>query len=239
MTESCLYNVYCDEGCHLEHDHIPVMAMGAVTCLHGEVQNIAREVRALKVAHGLKPGFEAKWNKVSPAKASFYSELIGFFLDDERLSFRGLVVLNKDLLDHALFKQSHEDWFCKMYSTMLCQIFMEPHRYRIYLDVRDTRGGPKIRNLHDLLASSLSSSDRQTVEHVEQVRSHEVELLQITDLLIGALTYANRCLNTSQAKEAIVKRLRDGFGRHALSCTSASTATKFNLHVWQARAAAG
>ena len=239
MTESCLYNVYCDEGCHLEHDRIPVMAMGAVTCAHGQVQDIAQQIRALKITHGLKPGFEAKWTKVSPAKASFYSKLIDFFLDDERLRFRGLLVPNKGLLDHARFDQSHEDWFCKMYFTMLHQIFTAPHRYRIYLDVRDTRGGPKVRNLHDVLVSNLSGFDRQTIEHVEQVRSHEVELLQITDLLIGALTYANRSLNTSSAKGAIVKRLRDGFGQHALSRTSAFATTKFNIRVWHAQEAAG
>ena len=239
MTESRIYNVYCDEGCHLENDRISVMAMGAVTCSHLDVQNIAQEIRALKKAHGLKPSFEAKWTKVSPAKASFYSELIGFFLDDERLRFRGLVVPNKGLLDHARFEQSHEYWFCKMYFTMLHQVFIVPHRYRIYLDVRDTRGGPKIRNLHDVLVSNLSSFDCQTIERIEQVRSHEVELLQITDLLIGALTYANRSLNTSSAKGAIVKRLRDGFGQHALSRASAFATTKFSISVWQAQEAAG
>jgi len=35
-----------------------------------------------------------------------------------------------------------------MYFTMLRPIFTAPHRYRIYLDVKDTRGGPKTRKLH-------------------------------------------------------------------------------------------
>ena len=26
------YNIYCDESCHLEHDHLGVMALGAVWC---------------------------------------------------------------------------------------------------------------------------------------------------------------------------------------------------------------
>ena len=29
MTESRLYNAYCDESCHFEHNGIPVMALGA------------------------------------------------------------------------------------------------------------------------------------------------------------------------------------------------------------------
>ena len=30
MTQPRLFNVYCDESCHLEHDGVPVMAWGAV-----------------------------------------------------------------------------------------------------------------------------------------------------------------------------------------------------------------
>ena len=215
------------------------MALGAVTCLEREVREVAESIRALKAAHGLKTDFEMKWTKVSPAKVSFYSELIGFFLQDKRLRFRGLMVPDKNLLDHAHFSQSHEEWYHKMYFTMLRSIFTEPHRYRIYLDIQDTRGGWRVRKLHDALAISLIDPDRQTIERVQQVRSHESELLQITDLLIGALTYANRNLNTSAAKDAIVKRLRDGFGRHALSRTSALAEKKFNIRVWRAQEAVG
>lgn len=239
MTDSRIYNVYCDESCHLEHDGVPVMAWGAVTCPQGEVRDIAEAIRALKSAHGLKPAFEAKWTKVSPAKAEFYLALIDFFLADDRMRFRGLLVPDKARLDHARFDQSHDEWYYKMYFTMLRPIFAAPHRYRIYLDVKDTRGGPKTRKLHDVLANSLFDFERQTVERVQQVRSHESELLQITDLLIGALTYANRSLATSPAKTAIIDRLRATLGQQALSRTSTFAATKFNILVWRAQGATG
>lgn len=239
MTEARLYNVYCDESCHLENDGVPVMAWGAVTCPEGEVRTIAEAIRALKAAHGLKPEFEAKWTKVSPAKAAFYLALIDLFLADDRLRFRGLVVPDKALLDHARFDQSHDDWYYKMYFTMLRPIFTAPHCYRIYLDVKDTRGGPKTRKLHEVLANSLYDFDRQAIERVQQIRSHESELLQVTDLLIGALTYANRGLNTSPAKAAIIGRLRAGLGQQALSRTSTFAAIKFNILVWRAREVAG
>lgn len=239
MTESRIYNVYCDESCHLEHDGVPVMAWGAVTCPQGEVRAIAEAIRALKSAHGLKPAFEAKWTKVSPAKAGFYLALIDLFLADDRMRFRGLLVPDKAQLDHARFDQSHDEWYYKMYYTMLRPIFAAPHRYRIYLDVKDTRGGPKARKLHDVLANSLFDFERQTVERVQQVRSHESELLQIADLLIGALTYVNRGLATSPAKTAIIDRLRATLGQQALSRTSTFAATKFNILVWRAQGATG
>ena len=239
MTEPRIYNVYCDESCHLEHDDIPVMALGALSCPEKEVANVAEAARALKTAHCLKPSFETKWTKVSPARVSFYLELINLFLADERLRFRGLVVPDKSLLNHARFNQSHDDWYYKMYYTMLRHIFSTPHRYRIYIDIKDTRGGPRIRSLHDTLAKSLFDFDHQTIERVQQMHSHESELLQITDLLIGALTYVNRGLKTSSAKTAIVERLCDDFGQHALTRTSAFAAAKFNILVWRAQEVAG
>ena len=239
MSTVRTFNVYCDESCHLEHDHIPVMAWGAVTCEASEVRAVSDAVRALKAEHGLKPDFEAKWTKVSPAKAGFYLALIDLFLADDRMRFRGLVVPDKGRLDHARFDQSHDDWYYKMYFTMLRPIFSAPHRYRIYLDVKDSRGGPKTRKLHDVLANSLYDFDRQCIERVQQVRSHESELLQIADLLIGALTYANRGLAGNAAKMAIVERLRARLGPQALTRTSAFAATKFNILLWRPQEVAG
>lgn len=239
MTDPRTFNIYCDESCHLEHDGVPVMAWGAVYCPAEETRTVTEAIRELKALHGLAPNFEAKWTKVSPAKAEFYLDLVDLFLADQRLRFRGLVVPDKGLLDHARFDQSHDDWYYKMYFTMLRPIFCAPHHYRIYLDVKDTHGGPKTRKLHEVLANSLFDFDRQAIERVQQVRSHESELLQITDILIGALTYANRGLATSPAKAALIARLRDRLDPNILTRTSTFTATKFNILLWRAREAAG
>jgi hypothetical protein len=239
MTTPRTFNVYCDESCHLEHDRIPLMAWGAISCSADDARSISEALRALKAEHGLAQDFEAKWSKISPAQAAFYLGLVDLFLADERLRFRGLVVPDKDMLDHTRFDQSHDEWYYKMYFTMLRPIFIAPHRYRIYLDVKDTRGGPKTRKLHDVLANSLYDFDRECIERVQQVRSHESELLQLADLLIGALTYSNRGLTSSAAKIAIVERLRARLGAQALARTSPFAATKFNILVWRAQEAAG
>jgi hypothetical protein len=65
---SQLFNVYCDESCHLEGDHIPVMVLGAVWCPQAISGKIAQDIRAIKVRHGLKPDFEGRravgWGEV-------------------------------------------------------------------------------------------------------------------------------------------------------------------------------
>ena len=65
---SQLYNIYCDESCHLEKDRQRAMVLGAVWCPLDKAQEIAVRLREIKAHHGMKPGFETKWTKVSPAK---------------------------------------------------------------------------------------------------------------------------------------------------------------------------
>ncbi len=228
------YNIYCDESCHLENDNIPVMVLGGTYCRAGEVKRISRAVRDLKAQHGLAPDFEVKWTKVSNGKLDFYRALVALFLAEEALHFRGVLIPDKGALDHGRFGQNHDEWYYKMYYTMLRYVFTAPNRYRVYLDIKDTRGGGKTRNLHDVLANSLHDFDKKTVERVQQVRSHESALLQLTDLLIGAVGYENRELKGSAAKLALIADLKAALGQNALMQTSPFQNRKFNLLRWQA-----
>ena len=64
MTQ--VFNVYCDESCHLEHDHQTIMVLGAIWCPLEKTREIARSIRHIKDRHGLGRVFEIKWTKVSP-----------------------------------------------------------------------------------------------------------------------------------------------------------------------------
>jgi len=231
---SLIYNIYCDESCHLESDNIPVMVLGGVYCRAHEVRRISRAIGDLKRHHGLAPDFEVKWTKVSQGKIDFYRDLIALFLRDDALHFRGVLIPDKGALDHERFGQNHDQWYYKMYYTMLRYVFTAPNRYRVYLDLKDTRGGRKARHLHEVLCNSLYDFSHETVERVQQVRSHESALLQLTDLLIGAIAYENRGLTGSAAKLALIADLRAVLGPGSLSQTSAFQSRKFNLLRWRA-----
>lgn len=235
MNKRRVYNVYCDESCHLENDDIPVMVWGAVWCDLSNVVRINEQLKAIKKRHGVSSSFEAKWTKISPSKVGLYKDLVDFFLSDPSLKFRGLLVPDKSKINHKVFQQNHNDWYYKMYFTMLKYIINPSDCYRVYLDVKDTRGGPKTRELHDVLSNNIHDFNKRTVERVEQIRSHESEILQISDLLIGAVGYANRGLATSSAKTAILDQIKDKLGPRSLTSTSAFSSTKFNLLVWAAQ----
>lgn len=226
------YNIYCDESCHLENDHQTIMVLGAIWCEAEKTREINKHIREVKIIYGLAPTFEIKWTKVSPAKQSFYMELLDYFFDNNDLNFRALIVPDKSKLQHELYGQDHDTWYYKMYFTMLKEILNPKDRYRIYLDIKDTRSAPKIAKLHEVLRNNVLDSQREIIERVQTVRSHEVAILQLTDLLIGAVSYINRGLHSNAAKVAITKKMETETG-YSLTRTTLRRENKINLLSWR------
>lgn len=231
MTQ--IYNIYCDESGHLEHDEVGIMVLGAVWCPLEKTKEISTRLREIKVEHGLHRDFEIKWTKVSPAKLPFYLAVMDYFFDDDDLHFRALIAA-KDGLRHGDFSQTHDDWYYKMYFDMLKIIINPTARYRIYLDIKDDWGAKKIEKLHEVLSNANYDFSRLIIERMQLVRSHEVELVQLADLLIGAVGYVNRNLETSEAKLRLVKRMQERSG-YRLTQTTLPSEGKVNLFRWHGR----
>jgi hypothetical protein len=227
------FNVYCDESCHLENDRQKAMVLGAVWCPLEKSREIAVRLREIKDKHNLSSTFETKWIKVSPAKVQFYLDTVDYFFDDDDLHFRALIVPDKSRLRHEDYDQTHDDWYYKMYFDMLKVILDPDAKYRIYLDYKDTRGAAKVAKLHDVLCNNMYDFSRDIIERVQLVRSYEVEILQLADLLIGAVSYVNRNLSTSTAKRRLIDRMRKRSG-YTLTRTTLLREDKVNLFRWRA-----
>lgn len=230
------YNIYCDESCHLEHDRQKAMVLGAVWSPLNKTREIAGRIRDIKMRHGLPKTFEIKWTKVSPAKLAFYLDVLDYFFDESDLHFRALIVPDKSELRHEDFDQTHDNWYYKMYFDMLKVLFQPHARYRIYIDIKDTRGGAKVQLLHDVLSNNMYDFRREIISRIQLVRSHEIEQIQLADLLIGTISYANRGLRTNSAKLALVDRMRKR-SHYALTKSTLLQERKVNLFRWQARSA--
>jgi hypothetical protein len=227
-------NIYCDESCHLEHDHQKVMVLGAVSCRLEAVRHIATKLKNIKIKYGLNPQFELKWGKVSSAKEKYYNDVINYFFDESELSFRALIVPNKALLRHEDFGQDHDTWYYKMYFTLLEPLLSPDGCYRIYLDKKDTRGGSKVNKLHDVLCNNIYDFNRNIIERVQIVTSNEVEQVQLCDLLIGAIGYANREITSSSAKLSLIEHIRQRTG-YSLTRSTLLKERKVNIFCWQPR----
>jgi hypothetical protein len=226
-------NVYCDESCHLEHDHQAVMVLGALWCRRELSRTAAERIREIKDRHGLSKNYEVKWTKISAAKEQFFIDLVDYFFDNDELHFRALIVPDKSRLHHADFAQTHDDWYYKMYFDLL-KVIIDPHLcYHIYLDLKDTRGKAKVAKLHEVLANAHYDFSRQIIERIQTVRSHEVELLQLADLLIGAVSYVNRGLSANAGKLSVIERIRKR-SQYSLTQTTLLREDKVNLFRWHA-----
>jgi hypothetical protein len=214
------------------------MVLGAVWCPSLKVREIAKRIREIKAKHSLPQHFESKWAKVSPGKLPFYMELLDYFLDDNDLHFRALIVPDKGKLRHKDFGQDHDTWYYKMYFDML-KVILDPHAvYEIYVDVKDTRSSDKMRQLHEVLCNNMYDFERKIISRIQTVRSHEVEQIQLADLLIGIISYANRGITSSSAKLALVGRMRSR-SHYQLTKTTLLSERKVNLFRWEATGGVG
>lgn len=228
-----LYNVYCDESNHLEHSPIKTMTLGALYCHKDKTREIAQRIKEIKFKHGMSVNFEIKWTKISPAKKQLYLDLVDYFFDDDDLHFR-VVVIDKSKLDHAKFGQTHDEWYYKMYFELLSKVFDPRHQYNLYLDIKDTKSGSKLCKLRQVLCNNLYDFDQKIVQRAQNVRSHEVPLLQVVDLLIGAVQFANRKGSVSEAKKEIVERIK-ARSRYSLVHSTLPKEPKFNVFHWTSK----
>ena len=232
-----VFNIYCDESCHLEHDRIPIMLIGGIWCPFRSVKKISKNLKILKEHYEAKG--ELKWNKVSQSKSEFYIKLVDFFFDNPELKFRCIVVDDKTKLNHAQFnKGSHDAFYYKMYFYMIKNILNPKFQYNIYLDIKDTRGGPRVEQLTNVLRKYFTDYDGNMIPKVQQIRSHESELLQLADFLIGAISYVNRDLYDNKVKKRVVDRIEENI-RHNLKKTTPPWEEKFNIFIFSPQSMVG
>ena len=74
---------------------------------------------------------------------------------------------------------------------------------------------------------------RQVIERLQLVHSHEIEQLQLADLLIGAVAYLNRGLQGNAGKMAVIERMRQRSG-YDLTRTTLLREEKMNIFRWHA-----
>lgn len=227
-----LFNIYCDESCHLENDGEKAMVLGGVWCPADKKDEIFRRLREIKEEHGLNKRFEIKWNKVSKGQLAFYMDVINYFFDNGDLHFRVLVVPNKQELNHEAFDQSHDTFYYKMYFNLLKTLFEPDCAYNIYIDIKDTRGQKKVDKLHEVLCNNHYDFNRELIKKVQQVRSEEVELVALADLLIGAISYLHRGKTTSEAKLKLIERIKER-SKYNLMASTLYRENKFNIFVWR------
>lgn len=230
-----IYNVYCDESCHLQKDNSPVMVLGAMYAPKEKKGQIYTDIRAIKERHGLNSRFEIKWTKVSGSKIDFYLDILDYFWKNDDLHYRGLVATGKNDLDHQKFNDGDYDlWYYKMYFCMIDPIICQKDEYYILLDIKDTRGGKRVQKLKEVLCNNIYDFNGEVIKYIGQINSCDSEILQLADLFNGALAYHYRGLekagDSNYGKITFIQKLS---ARQNIDRMTSRQASKFNLFVWR------
>ena len=93
-----------------------------------------------------------------------------------------------------------------------------------------------MRKLQEVLCNNKYDFKREVIRSISQIRSHESEVLQMTDLLMGAVGYYHNGHYdhpaVSEAKKAVVDRLFSQYGKDIVYGT-ARGAGKVDIFLWK------
>ena len=227
------YNVYCDESCHLVSNDSKYMLIGAVYCPKNKVKKVNEYIEHLKENYNISNKIELKWNKIDKKTEKLYLDIINYFFNNDDLKFR-VIVIDKTKLDHEKYNQTENEFYHKAYYEMLKYIIIPGNSYNIYPDIKDTNSYYYHQVMLDYLRIKMQDTNKRTIRKVQPIRSYEAPILQINDILIGALSYHYRNLSKNSVKLNIISEIRKLY-QNDLNETSYCSNTKFNIFIWRSR----
>jgi len=179
------------------------MVIGSVWLHRRDREVFKGEIHHLRDQH--KIGGEFKWQKVTPSRLAFYTQLVEWFhAKSDRLRFRCIAV-DRHHVDLKLYHEDDQELgFYKFYYQLLHHWILDFNEYAIFVDFKSNRRRDRLAVLKRCLdLSNLSSR----VSRVQAIRSHESVLVQLADVLIGMAAYRlNNQIRSGSAKAKVLDR---------------------------------
>lgn len=233
-----LYDVYCDESRQdliVEKSsidsHNRFVCIGGIMLPTEKREMLKDSIKDLKLKYSLYG--ELKWGNVSPNKINFYLELIDlFFSTDSSIDFRTVVLDAKDIDNETFNDSDHELGYYKFYYQLLYHWIEPRDEYYVFTDYKTNKDRTRLKSLKEILNRACWS---ESVELIQAINSKESLLLQLQNVLMGAVGYKfNYGIHgKSEAKKAVVDRIEEHLG-HPIRHTSRNY-RKFNVFVMDLR----
>jgi hypothetical protein len=205
------FEVYCDES-RTENFYDQALGDDSYVLIGGlwieasEREDYKAKIKGLRETHNVYGEF--KWNRVSPSRQQFYLALVRLFFE-EAMRFR-CMVLPVSQLDAIQFHQAgNELMFYKFYYQLLHHWILDFNRYCIFVDFKSNRVRSRLRTLRSVLQNANITSE---ILAVQALPSNQVDLLQLVDVLIGAVGYRFHQQRGSTSKLAVLNEIEDHLG---------------------------
>ena len=222
------FEVYCDEtfpdlftSTKPKGRFLMIGSLWLSADLRATVKERISELRLKHKVYG-----EIKWRKISPANQAFYIDLVDLFMSfGLEMRFRCIAV-DRTEVNLVRLNGDAELGFYKFYYQVLQHWIFDNNDYRIFCDLKPNSDRLRLSALKTVLGSSNRTS---TIEAIQAVPSREVVLLQLCDVLLGAVSSrANEKQKLGAGKLTIVEHLERRLNRDRLGPTT-STERKFNV----------
>ncbi|MEW5799103.1 MAG: DUF3800 domain-containing protein [Bacteroidota bacterium] len=195
MADKPLYHIYCDESRQSKDRY---MVLGGIVMEHTEILRFADTMK--KFRQEQKMTAELKWSKVSTQKLPEYKRFVDYFFalnNTNYIHFHSIIIDNHQVNHKKFNKGDKELGFYKFFYQLLLHCFGKIYctstnnvRLFVHLDNRQTKY--KLSTLKTILnngmAKKFSILYRPFVA-VEPVESKISDLLQISDIILGAMGY--------------------------------------------------
>jgi len=142
-----------------------------------------------------------------------------FFATD--LRFRA-VIIDKGMIDESRDEYTYNDFYFRMYYQLLFHKMKPDFTYNLYLDIKDTNSQGKLVKLRDILNHSSN------IRNIQFIKSYESYLMQIADLMMGAINYHIRGLNQVIAKNKLIEKIQS-HTKLSMNRSTRKDEKKFNL----------
>lgn len=218
-------NIYCDESRHTSDPADAYFVIGGIACPRDQKREIVHKIHLLKRKHNTQGEFG--WKRLSPNRRDFYFAVLDMFIQEPGLSFRCIVV-NRNDLDHDRYNEGDPELgFYKFYYQMLAHWLKPACSYYIYLGWQQNKGQHRFFTLRDILRRKLSG--RAKISCLEPVGSKHIPLIEMADLIIGAVGYEMNDRSGSRIKVEFCEKLKQSLSIDSLKSSTYSIKDKFDI----------
>jgi hypothetical protein len=174
------YDLYCDESGTDKND----FHFGAIHCSRARATRLDKAMQNFRVQNNLI--HELKWTKVSKTFLAAYIEFVDIFLDDQYTTFV-LSSISKGAHWRRL-ASSNDSRFLHAYFHFLEHAMWASARYAVFLDATSSKRYKFTAFHYALNLLDIRYHRQKKVHTFHVVHSHENNMIQLVDVLLGALT---------------------------------------------------
>lgn len=222
--KSPVFQIFCDES---RQSKDRFMILGGIILPQENIDEFNSTMEAFRTKHNMHA--ELKWSKVSNQKINEYKAFVDYFFalnNTDKIHFHSLIIDNHKVNHKKYNKGNKELGFYKFYYQLLLHSFgkeYSKHNARLIVTLDHRTTSYKLSTL--LLVLNKGIKKRYNIDYspfvsVEPKDSKKSQLLQINDIIIGAVGFQKNgyhlLSNSKKAKIELAQYIADKAGLNDL-----------------------